>query len=151
MRSVLLAMVFLGTTACSGIFEPDEMKEIRRAQALWESKHIDDYDYVMRASCFCDPGVYQWATVEVRNDKVVAATLLDGTPITGAGLTYRRTVNQMFAAARSSDDWIDNVEFESDPELGYPVKVVLTAKKNIADGGVSYDARDLVRVMIATR
>lgn len=150
MRKALLVMSLFALSACNSVLGPGESGELRRAEAKWEAANIDDYNYEMRESCFCPPEANQWAVVEVRNGQIVGGHYLDGKPIPANELVYRRTVEQLFEFAKSRDSWIDDIDFEFDSEFGYPTEVAISAKANIADAGVVYSARNLVKVPVAT-
>lgn len=134
--------------SCTGVFEPGEAERLRQAQARWVAQGIDDYTFETRTLCFCGPEVYEWAIVEVRNDRVVSATTLDGLPLNEYGLGARKTVNQLFETAWTArGEWIADVDFSFDSQLGYPTEIDLIAKKNVADGGATYEARNLEPLM----
>ena len=149
MRIVLLAaLTFIG---CTNSLDPWERNEFRLAERKWNAADIEDYRYEMRTSCFCPPEDHEWAVVEVRNNQVVSAHSLDGTPVTGYSLASRKTVDELFAAVRIDHEWVGDVTFDFDRELGYPLRISIEGKKNVADAGVVYEARNLQLVVIATQ
>lgn len=76
--------------------------------------------------------------------EIVSAQSLTGTPLKGFALSSRKTVEQLFDAARPPyADWVGDVVFDFDTELGYPRRVNLTSKPGIADAGAVYEARNL--------
>lgn len=149
MRFVLLATFAL--TGCLNSLDPWERNEFRHAERKWDAAGIDDYRYEMRTSCFCPPEYHEWAVVEVRNDQVVSARSLDGTPVSSFSLASRKTVNELFDAVRIDHEWVGDVTFDFDRDLGYPLRISIDGKKNVADAGVVYEARNLQRVVIATQ
>lgn len=138
----LVALLFL-TIGCAGVVDPFEAEQLHRAQSRWESKEIHDYTYEMRTSCFCGQEVIEWAVIEVRNDQIVSARTLTGEPLTGFGLSSRKTVDGLFEVAKQRPDWLANIDFDFDSELGYPLRISLESKRNIADAGATYEARNL--------
>jgi hypothetical protein len=141
----------LALTACLGVLDPGESRQLREAEERWEAAGIDDYTFEMRTSCFCPPEIYEWAVVEVRDGVVVGAKTLDGEPLASWGLTSRKTVEQLFDVAHGGEDWIEDIDFQFDEELGYPRRIELISSRNVADAGAVYEARNLVRSLVATR
>lgn len=140
----ILACLSLPVSGCTNSLSPFDLRKLDQAESRWESKHIQNYTFEMRTGCFCPSEVNEWAVVEVRNGEIVSARSLTGTPLTGFGLSSRKTVEQLFDAARPPyADWVGEVEFDFDAELGYPLHVNLTSKPNIADAGAVYEARNL--------
>lgn len=143
-RYIMLAYALLSIAGCSNALAPRELRKLAQAESRWKSRNIQSYTYEMRTGCFCPPEVNEWAVVEVRNGQIVSARSLTGTPFTGFALTSRKTVEQLFDAARPPyQDWVANVEFAFDAQLGYPLRVSLSSKPNIMDAGALYEARNL--------
>ena len=141
----MLALVpVLAVSGCLNPLAPSEERALRRAEERWRAAGIHNYTFEMRTSCFCGPEVIEWAIVEVRNDQVVSARLLDGTPLNSYGLESRKSVNELFdIAKRKPESWVADIDVSFDSELGYPVQIVFESKPNIADAGAVYEARNL--------
>ena len=138
---------FLAIAACSNSIGPLALRQLAQAESRWKSRGIQDYTFEMRTSCFCPPEITEWAVVEVRDGKIVSARTLTGTPLTGISLDSRKTVEELFDAARPPyQEWVGDVEFDFHTELGYPLRVNLMGKRNIADAGTLYEARNLVAI-----
>lgn len=148
MHRILFVLAALASTACGGLLSPREAEQLREAERRWERAGIRDYTFEMRTSCFCPQEVIEWAVVDVRDGRVVAARSLDGAPLAGFGLTSRKTVEELFAIARSRPDYIAGIDFEFHEELGYPLRISLQEKKNVADASATYEARNLVPVVV---
>ena len=148
MRRSLSIAGLLFFQACAGPVSPRESEQLRNAERRWARANIDNYTFEMRSSCFCPPEVYEWAVVEVRDGIVVAARTLGGAPLSGFGLTSRKTVEQLFDQAHARYDWLEDIDFEFDDVLGYPLFVELRSKSTIADAGVRYEARNLVPLSV---
>ncbi|MEO8187763.1 MAG: DUF6174 domain-containing protein [Burkholderiaceae bacterium] len=141
-----LACLLLGLSGCTNPFGSREERQLREAEARWKSHNIADYTFEMRTTCFCPPEMYEWAVVEVRGGLVASARSLTGEALTGFSLTSRKTVDQLFDAVRPPyQDWVGRVDFDFDRDLGYPLRLQLDGKPNIADAGVVYEARSLRR------
>lgn len=129
-----------------GPLAPSEREALRRAESRWAAAGIDHYTFEMRTGCFCPPEIYEWAVVEVQDDRIVSATSLTGQPLSGYGLTSRKTVQQMFDTVREErPDWVEDIDVQFDTELGFPVKVSFESGPNIADAGFVLEARNLKR------
>ena len=143
MKRAVCFLVFLA--ACINPLSPSETQRLNKAESKWDATGIRSYRYEMRTSCFCPNEILEWAVVEVRNGQIVSARSSNGTPLTGFDLDSRRTVEQLFDAARAyRPDWLASIDFQFDDGLGYPVRLVFTSKKTIADAGFAYEARNLV-------
>ena len=143
MRRTLLIPAVLALTACLDVISPGEERTLRDAERKWDRANITNYTYEMRTGCFCPPEIHEWAIVRVRDRQVVSATTLDGTPLAGFDLASRLTVEELFGIAHSRHDWLDDIDFDFNEELGYPVRIELISKRNIADAGAVYEARNL--------
>lgn len=143
MRRALLVIAAIASTACLDVVSPGEEERLRDAERKWDRANITDYTYQMRTSCFCPPEIHLWAIVRVREDRVVSATSLDGAPLAGFDLASRLTVDEMFALAHARYDWLDDIDFDFDETLGYPLRIEHITKRNVADGGAVYEARNL--------
>ena len=140
---VLLVALLIGLAGCNpfGVSEEDELAD---AEKLWERSNIRDYSFEMRTSCFCPPEIIEWARVTVQNRAIVSVTSLTGTPLSGNARDSRKTVDQLFAAVKPPlPDWVDRVDFNFDPQYGYPVSLRLESRKDVLDAGIIYEARNL--------
>ncbi len=144
MRRILFVLAAIASTACAGIMSPREAEQLRDAEQRWERAGIRDYTFEMRTSCFCPTEILAWAVVHVRDGQVAAAYSLDGTPLSGFDLDSRKTVEELFAVARAKHEHIADIDFEFDEELGYPLRIRLEEKRNVADASATYEARNLV-------
>ena len=147
MIRALVMSASLSAAACSNSIGPLELRQLAQAESRWKSRGIENYTFEMRTSCFCPPEVTDWAVVEVRDGKIVSARSLTGKPLGGIALESRKTVDQLFDAARPPyQEWVGDVDFEFHDEPGYPVRINLLGKPNIADAGTLYEARNLVAI-----
>jgi len=91
------------------IFRPQEptlrkefVATLKRERALWRSKKLNHYQYLLRVACFC-PGTRGWLLVEVENGRVLRAWYPSGK---AAELTDWNTI--------SVDALYDNLELMGD-------------------------------------
>jgi len=143
----LVIYATVSVAACSNSIAPVELRQLVEAESHWKSRGIRSYTFEMRTSCFCPQEITEWAVVEVRAGQIVAARSLTGTPLTGISLESRKTVHELFDAAKPPyQEWIGDVEFDFHDDLGYPLRINLIGKPNIADAGTLYEARNLVAI-----
>lgn len=148
MKSLRLFLL-LALAACSldGPLAPDERRELDHARGRWESKGLKEYTFETRTFCFCEPAISIWTEVRVRNDSVVSATALSALPagFTPATLQAWHTVPQLFdvVASSATSNFTRDISVTYDDELGYPRLIDVRCHENIADCGVTYEARNL--------
>jgi len=148
MRSLgLLLLVALSACSLGGPLEPDERRDLDRARARWEARALKEYTFETRTFCFCDPAISIWTEVHVRNDTVTSATPLSALPATytAAPLVAWHTVPKLFDVVESSasSNFTRDIVATYDDELGYPRMIDVRCHDNIADCGVTYEARNL--------
>jgi hypothetical protein len=102
----------------------------------------------MRVGCFCPPEIFEWARVEVVGGQVIRVVLGSGEEITeGYRLAWWDTVDQLFEQLAGyvgdSKEYLKDVRFRFDADLGYPTEINLIAHENIADGGSTVYLRNL--------
>jgi hypothetical protein len=149
MKTVLLVAALISLAGCIDPLTPSESRRLHDAEEKWEKAGIRHYEYQMRTSCFCPPEMMEWAIVKVSDGVVVSATALDGTPFTDWGLTSRKTVEELFDQARARYDWLEDIDFEFDETYGYPLVIEHRSKRNVADAGAVYEARNLMPSLTA--
>lgn len=148
MRSLrLLLLIALSACSLDGPLAPDQRRDLDRARDRWASKALEEYTFETRTFCFCDPAVSAWTEVRVRNDTVIAATPLTALPagITAAPFIAWRTVPGLFQAIELSaaSNFTRKLNVTFDEEFGYPRLIDQQCQENIADCGVTYEARNL--------
>jgi hypothetical protein len=145
-RRILLAAAIALTAGCgTGPFSPDESRALQQAEARWATAGLHHYTIEMRRLCFCPVETTEWATVEVRDGAVIAATLLSGEPVPEALWTLRPPVPELFAQLRAPPpDWVRDVAAAYDPVTGLPTEIRFVSDEGIADAGWTLEARDLL-------
>jgi hypothetical protein len=145
--SRILLLVVLGACSLDGPLAPDERHDLDRARDRWEAKDIKEYTFETRTFCFCDPAILAWTEVHVRNDTVVSAISLNTLPahVSPAPITAWRSVSGLFDVIESSasSNFTRDIKVTYDDELGYPRVIDVRCQENIADCGVTYEARNL--------
>jgi hypothetical protein len=148
MRSIrLLLLAVLSACSLDGPLAPDERRDLDRARDRWVAKGLKEYTFETRTFCFCDPAISSWTEVHVRNDTVVSAISLNALPagITAAPLVAWRSVSGLFdvIVSSASSSFARDIKVTYDDELGYPRLIDVRCQDNIADCGVTYEARNL--------
>jgi hypothetical protein len=145
-----LSAAIVTAAACNGsdIVGPHDLARLARAQARWDARPFADYSYETRRLCFCPVEITRWTRVSVRNGVVVAADPVEpdpGVPI--MTLSWWTTIDSLFddlfRSMTESSSYLESIEAEYDPELGFPTSIEYTAKSNIADGSSSISVRNV--------
>ena len=151
-RPLVCALLYLGlaTTACgaAGPFGPLDREALNRARDLWNARMPASYRYEFRQTCFCDPQLLRWHEVLVSGDSVQSVTPLDSVPGVAPSprpLNLWPTVPGLFAIIERSaaEDYTKRVTATYDPDLGYPTMIDVVCRDNVADCGVTFEARKL--------
>lgn len=148
MRPLSALLVFLAACTLVSPLSPDERRALNAAEARWKSRAFTDYSYEIRVDCFCTPEMTRWTRVFVRGGQVtdVQHVVPDPQfPITM--LTLWHPIDTLFVVIRRSaaerNSYLEDVDVAFDPALGYPTRIELRAKSNVADGGALYSLRDV--------
>jgi len=148
MRRLLLLLILLG--ACSSLTSPlsrEERRQLDAAEIRWKARTFQDYSYEIRVDCFCAPEITRWTRVDVRGGQVVDAEAVESDPFPITTLSLWHPIDTLFAVIRRSaadnSSYLDDVDVEFDHTLGYPTRIELRAKKNVADGGALYLLREV--------
>ena len=87
----------------------------------------------------------EWATVEVRNNTVLAQTMLNGTPVSPSLWSSRPPVSTLFTEIREMRAfWLKDIQVTYDAATGYPSRVQYIENDNIADAGSVLEVRNLI-------
>ena len=146
-RLALIPLIMAVAACGNGVLTPSERMRLRAAQERWEAKGGADYTVESRRLCFCAPYLTTWTRLTVRDGLLVSAEPLE--PIPGGGehsLLGWLTVPQAFEAILEASRWdyILELTFRFDGELGYPLEFSVTCDHAIADCGSSHQMRNLV-------
>ena len=145
---VTLAVVLLTVAGCGSPLSPTERSELEQAQARWASAGITTYTAESRISCFCPGHLAVWTRLSIRDNQVIDAAPLGPLPPGASAMTVGwQTVTGLFDRIEqlSREDHTKSITVQYDEELGYPQQIVVTCQSNVADCGVTYEMRSLVR------
>ncbi|HET9370570.1 MAG TPA: DUF6174 domain-containing protein [Vicinamibacterales bacterium] len=147
LRIVTVAVVVLTASACGGPVSPSR-SELARAEARWASAGIASYTAESRIHCFCPGHLAVWTRLTIRNNQVVETEPLEPLP-PGSFATPLgwQTVADLFDRIEelAEGQHIQSVAVQYDRELGFPQQIVVTCRSNVADCGVTYEMRSVVR------
>lgn len=147
-RTLRLAALLLAlpvVSACSVVVGPDgewgdAQRELSRARRTWQANFIDDYEYVVRRTCYC---VYGGVAVRVivRDDYVVALYREStGEPISLGYAAQYPTIDGILARIQYAIDqraW--RVEAIYDYQYGFPTDVYIDYDERAADEEEGYE------------
>ncbi len=144
-----IALAVFGCTTTNPV-APDPVELLDQAARLWLAQGLDDYEYEIRADCFCVPEVRQWVRVRVQNDTVVLVVPVPGEgsyPVTS--WSSWNTIDEVFFRLRTalvnnaSHEVYRSIQATYDDVLGYPRSVEYLARPGIADADLTYSIRNL--------
>ena len=144
----LLLMMTLTLAACSDSpFSADERRDLRNAEARWQSSRPAHYSYEVQINCFC-PTAGIWARVEVRGDSVLTITDVDAQPGDPELPRYGwSSIDGLFTMLHGMVDnggqgnYARDVSASYNSVYGYPVHIEMTCTDQVTDCGLVADAR----------
>ena len=146
--SIWLGVISAVLVSCSDVTGPlsaAQLRELSANEALWSQRGPPHYSIQMRRLCFCGGDVTEWATVEVRNNAVIAQNLLSGTPVPPSLWSSRPAIHQLFVEIRETrPSWLKEIRVTYDAATGYPTRVEYVGNANVADAGSVLEARNLI-------
>jgi len=135
----------------SDLVGPLDFVRLAQAEAKWDARPFAEYSYEIRTSCFCPPEMNQWTRVSVRNGVVVDAEPVDPDPqFPITTLSYWDPIDTLFVNLRRAmsesgfRSYLEAINVEYDPVLGYPTSIEYRARSNVADGGSTHSLRNVV-------
>jgi hypothetical protein len=147
-RNVVLGLLLVAAGCYSPTDRSDtprgEKELLERNLALWRSQGHEAYRFEYRHRCFCPPEVTEPVSMVVRGGAIVSVTSM----ATGEALPPERfeqylTVDALFALARQALDEAATVTIGYDPTLGYPTRVDVDWRTEIADDEGFHQAANL--------
>lgn len=145
---LLSAVALAGSAlACESPLSSDDKTALRVAETHWAGRDFQDYSFEIRRACFCPPLLSEWARVEVTQGVVTRVLVLStGEEVPVAERAMFPSVDQVFETIRTTaaSDWVDRIELDFDPVIGFPTLANFVSKPNIADAGGAYYLRNLV-------
>jgi hypothetical protein len=111
--------------------------------ALWLDAGIDDYEYVLRLSCFCPPEITQPGRVRVRDGTIDSVEDPDdGTPLDPADYL---TLPELFGVVQQAiDAEAYALAVTYDATRGFPASVQVDFDELVADDELEYTATEFV-------
>ena len=141
--STVLPLVLLAGCALFGE-DDDDLSEVEQNRRQWERLGIDAYAYDLTIVCFC--AHVAPVRVQVRADTVFSAT----NPETGETVEepYRtRTIDELFDVVEDAvAQQADRLEVEYDEAFGYPARIYVDYRFNLADEEMTFVAENLRRL-----
>lgn len=135
----VLVVLTAALSACTIITGPDgewgrEQRDLSRARRTWTSRGIDDYEFVVRHSCFCSLGGVA-VRVIVQNHTVVAREIdLSGVPVPPTMAYLYPSIDGLFAIIQEAiDDRADDIVTSYDDRYGFPTDLWIDYDHRVAD------------------
>jgi hypothetical protein len=146
-HGTLMTLLAAASVGCgSSAFGPIERQQLSQARSRWEAAGVTAYRVDVRTSCFCLSALPEFTTIEVRDDRVVAAELPDlDDPTLEIPLEEWPTVAGIFAQIEGASELDDysSIDAAYHPDLGYPTRVELSCPADVLDCGYRVELRNL--------
>ena len=149
---ILLAAVLL-LTSCDvlglTVGATERRSELERQRAKWAKRHVTSYRLTYRRECFCGVEFTAPTAIEVRAGDIATATYTDrGDPIPDYVQVSLPTVEALFAIIdRAIDVEADMIEVAYDPLLGYPRRIAVDYRFNLADDEVVHSITEFAIIL----
>ncbi|SFV53591.1 hypothetical protein MNB_SV-12-1782 [hydrothermal vent metagenome] len=113
---------------CNSSKITEEQQRLNRQKALWKSKKINNYSYILDISCYSFPE--EKKKIVVANNKIVDATFVPSeTKIDSSRKKYLKTIDGYFDIIQKAlDDRVNNLTVVYHEEYGYPVYIYKEAE-----------------------
>jgi hypothetical protein len=135
---VLLPVV----VSCGDLTNPvRERRDLNAAVDLWVQQEPTAYRYTVLKSCFC--ASVRPIVVDVNNGVIVAARYADtGEPIEPANSEMAASISVLFDQVRKAlDEGADHIDAEYDAARGFPTRIAIDWRRNVADDEVTWSVR----------
>jgi uncharacterized protein DUF6174 len=145
--AVLLAALAAGGCASptdgSGV-PRSERERFEQNRALWRAQGVASYRFEYRHICFCVPSVTDPVAIVVRSGDVASITYLTtGAPVPPERFDQFLTVEELFELAGQALEEAASVTIEYDPTFGYPTRLDIDWRREIADDEGYHQAANL--------
>jgi hypothetical protein len=127
----------------------ERRSELERQRAKWAQRHVTSYRLTYRRDCFCGAEFTTPTAIEVRAGGIAAATYTDrGDPIPEYVQVSLPTVEALFGIIdHAIDVEADMIEVTYDPLLGYPRRIAVDYRFNLADDEVVHSITEFEIVL----
>jgi hypothetical protein len=146
------AALVAATLAGAGCYSPTdgsgvprgEREVLQRNLALWRGQGLTSYRFQYQHRCFCPPAVTDPVSIVVRGGEVVSVTsVATGQAVPADRFEQYLTVDALFALAQQALDEAASVTIGYDPAYGYPARVDVDWRREIADDEGFHQAANL--------
>ena len=121
-----------------------ERERLEQSLALWRAQGYSSYRFEYRHRCFCLPSVTDPVVIVVRGGVIVSVTYLaNGEPVPPERFEQYLTVEALFALARQALLEAASVSIGYDPTFGYPTRLDVDWRREIADDEGFHQASNL--------
>ncbi len=118
--------------------------ELDRYRALWSSKSVEAYSFVLTPICFCPEDFVVPVTIRVKGEAVASVTFVKtGRAPEHDGFGRYVTIDQLFDVIQEAiEDGASEVAVTYDPEFGYPTEARIDYDTRMADEEYMFTATD---------
>ncbi|NEO49518.1 MAG: hypothetical protein F6K55_37625 [Moorea sp. SIO4A3] len=128
-----LLVMILPLSACSS--DPSPEQQLEQNQERWETQKLDNYRYRLQVACYCIGDVTKPVVVEIRNGETTSIVAADsGKPVNRKFFDNYDSVSKLFDVVQKAiDQDYYKLDVTYDPTLGYPTKIDMDYRAEIAD------------------
>lgn len=111
----------------------------------WQDAGIDNYSMTLARSCFCRDDTIRPVNLDIKNDKVVAATYADtGEPVPADNIN-QLSVDDLFSTIKKAlSSGAAAVDVTYDPTYGYPTSIYIDQNRMMADEEMGFSISNFV-------
>jgi Family of unknown function (DUF6174) len=121
-----------------------ERERLEQNLALWRSQGLTSYRFQYQHRCFCPPAVTDPVSIVVRGGEIVSVTYVaTGQAVPPERFEQYLTVDALFVLARQALDEAASVTIGYDASYGYPARVDVDWRREIADDEGFHQAANL--------
>jgi hypothetical protein len=118
------------------------LAELAANQAKWNSTRPAAYQYTWANGCFCPPAATGPFTVTVRDGEMLVEAARKGDADPGTYALQHASIEDVFAATRSSIATAAKIQVAYDPQFGFPTSVNVDPIENAVDDEFSLSISD---------
>jgi hypothetical protein len=145
---LLLAMALLGLSACDNDSDDRTNPELTTARQLWDDAALQDYQYTLSRSCFCEvsPDGAGDFVIAIKSGAVESAFHRDsGVYLTDEQIHDLPSIDDLFALVDSAyRHHADRIEVTYDPTFGFPLSIYIDRRSAVGDDEIRYQISEFM-------
>jgi len=144
----LLFTVLILSSSCGS----SANSELERNEELWQSQNLTGYDFTLERQCFCPTDYQGPVNIQVRNGEVTSVTYVSNGETADAEIFADvDTIDELFKVIRDAYEGkntfhkkAETVNVTYNPEMGYPLTILIDISSQIMDEEEGYTVEELV-------